>query len=349
MATKLVQPDKESDNINNFCNEDENINNESDTTSDTSKLLFKCCAKKCSVVVCINCYSVFHKSCSERILNNKKLQKIDDNKVICCEGVNPLSYNSNDQNVKFQMEINLLKKLLLEMEDKNTILKENNGLLLDKIKYLQEKKTAVKTDGRNINSQPVVQKTSADQPGHSSVSYSTALKTQMSESVHNTQTNKYTVAQTNTVEPPKLSNHETNVTITSQDQTQSTDENGFQTQRRKKSLKKRFGTGTVTNEQENGFVGEERRVWLYINRVKRHVTSEMILKFIKEKQDFGDENVQVKEIPNHPNSLKRFVVTAPLTRKDELYEPEFWPARVGIKRFDFGKHREFLKQGGDFL
>lgn len=75
----------------------------------------------------------------------------------------------------------------------------------------------------------------------------------------------------------------------------------------------------------------------------------MILKFIKEKQGFTNESVQVKEIPSQPNALKRFVVTAPITRKDELYEPEFWPARVGIKRFDFKKHKEFLKQGGDFL
>lgn len=166
MAADVVEPVRESDKIKILCNESENINAESDT-GDSSKLFFKCCSKKCSVMVCINCYSVFHKSCSDRAV--KKLQKLDDYKVICCEGVKPLI--NTDQISKLQMENNLLKKLLLEMEDKNTILKENNGLLLDKIKYLQDKKTTTKTDIKTVNiSKPVSQKIPEGQSRQSPVS-----------------------------------------------------------------------------------------------------------------------------------------------------------------------------------
>lgn len=126
----------------------------------------------------------------------------------------------------------------------------------------------------------------------------------------------------------------------------------FKAQRRqRKMFNKRIGTAAVNDDLSNGrFEGEERKVWLYIYRVKRHVIPENIISFIKLKPGYKDLMVEVKELPNTGNRLKCFVVTAPLSKKDEMYNPDFWPTGVGVKRFSFVKHREYLdKNGADFL
>ena len=110
-------------------------------------------------------------------------------------------------------------------------------------------------------------------------------------------------------------------------------------------FKKRLGVGKTTDiQQENGFMGAERKAWLYINRVKPHVTIEMVEAHIKKQPSFENEIISVKELPinnnNNRNNWKSFVVTAPLSRKDELYQPEFWPPNVGIKRFNFNLYKK---------
>lgn len=85
------------------------------------KVPFKCCKKKVSsVALCIKCGSIFHKSCAKRDWANE-INFIDKNRLVCC---------GNDSEVKSDvlskdLEISLLKKLLIEMEDKNRILQEN--------------------------------------------------------------------------------------------------------------------------------------------------------------------------------------------------------------------------------
>ena len=46
---------------------------------------------------------------------------------------------------------------------------------------------------------------------------------------------------------------------------------------------------------------------------------------IKKQNGFENEKVSVKEFPGENHHLKRFVVIAPLVRKDELYNTAFWP------------------------
>ena len=128
------------------------------------------------------------------------------------------------------------------------------------------------------------------------------------------------------------------------------DHDGFQSQKRQgRTVNKRIGTATV-NGNDTGFAGEERRVWLYIYRVKPHVNAEMIKKFITKKSDYEHLPIEVRQLSSMTNRSKWFVVTAPLSRKDEMYNTDFWPMGVGIKRFDFFKHRDYLQESGaDFL
>ncbi|XP_045468062.1 uncharacterized protein LOC123676292 isoform X2 [Harmonia axyridis] len=115
--------------------------------------------------------------------------------------------------------------------------------------------------------------------------------------------------------------------------------------RRFKNPEKNIGTG----QQNKGISGQERKVWLYIYRVNRNTTTNMIEDYILTKEGFDKQTIMVKEIPSEENSLKRFVLTAPIAKKDEMYKPEFWPSGVGIKRFSFSKHKEFTQQGKDFF
>lgn len=107
-------------------------------------------------------------------------------------------------------------------------------------------------------------------------------------------------------------------------------------------LGRNIGTGT----RQTDFTGASRRVWLYIYRVKRTATEETIKKYISSSNGFENLEVTVKEIPTTENQLRRYVVTAPITKKEEIYKPEFWPCGVGVKRFDFTKHKDFLKEQG---
>ena len=112
------------------------------------------------------------------------------------------------------------------------------------------------------------------------------------------------------------------------------------------SKPKRLGTAENIGSQ---FQGAEKRVWLFVNRVNNNTTQENVTSYIKGKQGFSDEKITVKELPGEPNQLKRFVVCAPFNKKDELYNPEFWPKNVGIRRFDFKRHSQFMKtQGASF-
>lgn len=127
------------------------------------------------------------------------------------------------------------------------------------------------------------------------------------------------------------------------------DDFGYQRGQRRR-MKKRLGTCEQPGDEgAAGFSGGERRVWLYIYRVNRQTTSEMIENYIRSKPDFGDVPVKARELPTDEGRLKCFVVVAPLTYKDTMYKSNFWPVNVGIRRFDFERHRDFLQENRDFL
>lgn len=66
--------------------------------------------------------------------------------------------------------------------------------------------------------------------------------------------------------------------------------------------------------------------------VNRNTTTNMIEDYILTKEGFDKQTIMVKEIPSEENSLKRFVLTAPIAKKDEMYKPEFWPSRGWYKK-----------------
>lgn len=84
--------------------------------------------------------------------------------------------------------------------------------------------------------------------------------------------------------------------------------------------------------------------------MNRKSTEQKIKEYIVNKPGCKEEDFTVKEIPTSENRLRRFLVTAPFNMLEKIYATDFWPEGVGIRRFDFVKHKDFLSElGGDFL
>lgn len=143
-------------------------------------------------------------------------------------------------------------------------------------------------------------------------------------------TSKYIKKIPSTPKSPEMNENHTETTNMSQ-------ESEFtEVKRRKRYAKKRLGTGS---DSGNGFSGPERKVWLNIYRVNNNVTTEMVEGHIKKQPGFENTKITVTELQTKQGQLKNFCVTAPLTKKNEMYEPSFWPPNVGIRRFKFEIHK----------
>lgn len=91
------------------------------------KTYLKCCkTKSFACAVCIVCGEAFHKSCAVRD-GPEKLKFIDETRVICCQD----SEVSASNELK-DVQIQLLRRILSEMEEKNSILQENVELWKEK-------------------------------------------------------------------------------------------------------------------------------------------------------------------------------------------------------------------------
>lgn len=144
--------------------------------------------------------------------------------------------------------------------------------------------------------------------------------------------------------------HEQNQDLTSsqiRNQSKTNSSTPFRTNNNKRKTM-RLGTAIINNDDpDNAFTGVEKKIWLYIYRVQKHVTSTIIHDFISKKPEFANSNIDVKEIPGNPDGLKRFMVSAPFKFKDTMYKNDFWPNGVGIKRYNFNRQNDNEK--GNFL
>ncbi|KAG5871324.1 hypothetical protein JTB14_034347 [Gonioctena quinquepunctata] len=104
----------------------------------------KCRATRdCAVSVCVNCFGIYHNRCISKI---KRVKSISENKIACCESSMVITENKDSDKFiiiqlekdKLESENTYLKQLIHEVQDKNNILRINNSLLLDKIRYLEE-------------------------------------------------------------------------------------------------------------------------------------------------------------------------------------------------------------------
>lgn len=398
---------------------------------------FKCCPKKSfSTFLCKNCCGAYHDSCARKLVSKSGFSFLDGLFVKCCEAdgstynldknaeaeldsksCESLNIQLKEENFKMRYEnqilsaeVNHLKQLLneykdnkerliIEMEDKNSILKENNRFLMQRIAQIQNEFLETRDDKKQIkNNQNIntgykennlLTQTAALPINHlKQRNYS--LRTQMSSNIkkkdvtysmvtsaahlqqmapasseqktvrdYQNYTNDSQAEQEkliDVVEPRNKRYSLTEQSNVNNQQKQTTtenqvDENGFKkVTYGKKRPRKNLGTAEISEEQsKNGFAGGERKVWLYIYRVNRVTTEEQILDYISNKPGFDKKTTNVEEIPSDIDQLKRFLVTAPLEKKDTMYQPQFWPKNVGVKRFNIEKNKKFLSErSGNF-
>lgn len=268
--------------------------------------------------------------------------------------------NKDKQETIQQVEIKYLRELVDEVKDKNKILSLNNDLLLQRINRLEEENADLKkckqTHWSGVAMRPTVSVNQSNERSQPTTMPAENLEFQKRShpmgpvtGANLSTNNGGNQKKFNWENKPKLikrmSHHKEDVSNDVSSGEENSGDTFTKVTRRKR--RKNLGTGNSFNDKNDEFAGGERKVWLYINRIKRSATDQVIKKYI-EKNGFQGEQVEVKELPTDENRLKAFVVTAPLKRKDELYDPAFWPSGVGIRRFDFNRHRDFLKNGGDF-
>lgn len=97
-------------------------------------------------------------------------------------------------------------------------------------------------------------------------------------------------------------------------------------------------------ESDNNEFAIKRKVWLYLYRIKRHITSEKIRKFIADQPQFKDADITVKELPTQETQNKCFMFGIDWDFRDDIYKPSIWPKSMAFKRFDFNKYHTYQNQ-----
>lgn len=356
----------------------------SDRGEEIGEKKYKCCAgRSCKTLFCRYCKGAYHSACAIR----KNFKIMEGGELVCCEPEQSESelLNGEDkyENEKLRMQVGFLNRLLTELEEKNWLLNENNTLLRQRIEFLEnsqgenmqgrktypvtvyqsqkqkvgtknaEHQVAEKVENVNIDRDRNSGGTRSNQASRSDkdvVVMKERRVTDKTDDVFNIvfgdDNNKV-----NKKRGPEMKDDRNyagrvrNAVVENEVMS-----DGFQEVKYKKRryVKKRIGTGNVTQEENQvGFSGADRKVWLNIYRVKKHVTENMIVEYIKKQAGFEGENVEVKELLTASKATKSFLVTASFKKKDKMYDPDFWPENVGIRRFKPELHRK--NEEGNFL
>lgn len=334
------------------------VDEDTSSTGDGDDKRCKYCNKTVqSGVKCIKCHLWLHNSCALRVTGLKVFSGSKSLVKCPCYGqVDSGTQTDNQENrmpepsqTSANLEIHYLKQLVEELMDKNNVLKQNNALLADKCYSLESVNMEEKT---TINKPKI-----------------TSYRDVLQNSVNNTRTGP--------AQPQRIQNFNTpipsievvhhqpsTVPIVRSNSTGSASAEhcrqnyelktlGFQGAQDSARLTKKIrklGTGEEPRDSATkGFTGGDRRVWIYLYRVMKTATEDMITAFIKNKSGFEHLKIIVKEIVNSEDKLRSFVVVAPLDKKDDMYKTDFWPRNVGIRRFDFSRNQEFLKETKDLF
>ena len=119
-------------------------------------------------------------------------------------------------------------------------------------------------------------------------------------------------------------------------------EDDFKSVTYRKKLRKHITKFYGENENDDFAIG--RKVWLYLYRIKRHITSEKIKKFITSQPQFKDADIVIKELPTQDTQNKCFMFGIDWNLRDDIYKPSIWPSSMAFKRFDFKRYHNYQNQ-----
>uniref|UniRef100_A0A6P7HEC8 Uncharacterized protein LOC114347637 n=1 Tax=Diabrotica virgifera virgifera TaxID=50390 RepID=A0A6P7HEC8_DIAVI len=119
-----------------------------------------------------------------------------------------------------------------------------------------------------------------------------------------------------------------------------TNDEGYQivTKRRKKIM----GTGIGDKDFHGKSEKPDKKLWLFISKVPDSVNADHIKSFIITKTNC--EDIQVKLLPTDQKRRDNqcFMIGVLPDLREEIYNPAFWPKKIGIERFNFRLGRRFL-------
>lgn len=94
--------------------------------------------------------------------------------------------------------------------------------------------------------------------------------------------------------------------------------------------------GTEISDVTNEFQAAESNIWVYVGRVRAEVTQDQVMNYIKEKTK--EEKIICEEIKTSgPN--KAFKVGINSKFMEQIYSPDFWPRGTAIRRYNLNLFR----------
>lgn len=286
---------------------------------------------------CRICDVTYHHSCAQRV-------------KMCCnhslqEKFTPENSNTHSSEETFLREENVLLRQIIK--DKTSIIKDKETLITllnNKINNLEEKlrlteekqKTQV---NKSINTVQIsVKNTDVKKADKIPIKQNNEQKQVNLEELRN--------KQTDIMEQIINLNNDTYVDCPQEN------EGTYQKVNHRKKIKKprlQIGEAEISKEDEiNGFVGRdktEKKIWLFLSRVKDHVTEEIVKNYLENKTS-STNDIYVKEIDTF-RKLKDnrcFKVGLNFILKEQAYTTSFWPKGVAVYRFNFKKEEKHLNR-----
>lgn len=315
---------------------------------------FKCCQSKTTKnIVCIKCGNIYHLSCA--VKNKLKCVKICDSRIVCaeCELLDSQT-TSNEAIIKLKTENEFLKKILKEKEDKynlllsnNDLLTQNNRLLQDKIIHLeskydsssflphQQKAVSKSLHKKDVNKAVGNIVNKSDMTSNKVKHRLHAEKAQMeimNDIIQLENGDKTEIAQVNNENGTDSGNASGNAQA---------EDAGYSTVTYKK--KRNFIAKRLYGENDTENFGVQKKIWLYLYRIKRDITSEIIENYFKKHSKFKNANITVKELQTDSDQNKCFMFGIDFHFKEDIYKPSTWPKNVAYKRFNFRKYNEYQR------
>ena len=298
----------------------------------------QCKSKVSAQVICDLCGGPFHPACLKRH-SGRCEERIKENEVMI----------STDQEVRvLKLEISLLKRIINEKEEKNSILLENNTLLKEKIKYIETFITKASGD--------IYKGKAATQHITTPMEKSTATQVSRAISKKETQSTSLEKITSQAQNSALYSNEELNKNtkemqqqqqqiMTSvmylDDQTKEMDEDAkekddhvWQTVNKRRDLRKKKKSNTILGEAtETGssIRAVPRLGYLHVYRLQPDTTTADLDGYMQSKSITDAKSRKLSS--KHPDEYSSFMVSFPIGQLDAIQKPEFWPNGVRINRF----------------
>lgn len=155
--------------------------------------------------------------------------------------------------------------------------------------------------------------------------------------------------------------------IEATDQVNKNSDEPFTEVRNKHRKRKIVGTAeNSTVDGSNDFEGSQisnnsnKKIWLFISRIKSHVNEEKVNDYISKKAKVDKDLISVKKLKTwyQTENNNCFLIGLDPNLKETVYDPKFWPKGVAFERFNFKQGQRFLDKpksqpnvvnGGNFL